>query len=320
MEGQPSSVAIGAGFRGSQAGHEEMGFVPTPTLDAVAARAMTYLEAGCPLHLRGPSGAGKTMMALHLARQRGRPVLLLLGDPSMASAGLVGAAPPSRPRLQSDALIGNVVRFAAEPGSDTGERSLLTACRDGATLVYDAFNRAPATANTVLLAVLEERLLMLPGGDRYLRCHPAFRAILTSDPADPNGTHPPQTALLDRLVTLDLTECDRDTEIAITARRSGLTEESVAPVIDLLRDIRLSGEYALRPSLRSAIMIASLARQTGLAIENSPGFVQLCLDLLGSRLKPAPDGQPDPHRLEMLRRLIAHFCATQARPGREAAA
>jgi nitric oxide reductase NorQ protein len=322
MEGQPSSVAVGSSAGGPHGCFDGTpAFVRTAALDAFTARAMSYVEAGCPLHLRGPSGCGKTMLALHLARLRGRKVVLLIGDQSLETAGLVGALPPARPRLEADAQIGNVVRLTAEPVAEVGERSLMTACREGATLVYDAFNCAAPSANGVLLGVLAERLLMLPGGgDRYLRVHPDFRAILTSDPAALAGTHPPQNALLDRMVTLDLDEGDRDTEIAITARRAGLTDAAVAPIVDLVRDIRLSGEYALRPSLRTSIMIAQMARQMGLAIEDSPGFVQLCGDMLASRMKPGPDGQPDPRHHQMLQRLISHFCNNSHQPGDEVAA
>jgi nitric oxide reductase NorQ protein len=43
------------------------GFVQTPQIKEVAARALNYLRAGFPVHFRGPTGAGKTTLALHCA-------------------------------------------------------------------------------------------------------------------------------------------------------------------------------------------------------------------------------------------------------------
>jgi hypothetical protein len=42
---------------------------------------------------------------------------------------------------------------------------------------------------------------------------------------------------------------------------------------------------------------------------DEPRFVQLCLDVLGSKLKPDRDGLPDPQQRQLLIQLIDHFCA-----------
>jgi hypothetical protein len=60
------------------------GFVLTPSIERVCRRAMTYLDAGYACHFRGSAGTGKTTLAMHVANQRGRPVILVahprLGD------------------------------------------------------------------------------------------------------------------------------------------------------------------------------------------------------------------------------------------------
>ncbi|MCX7376681.1 MAG: AAA family ATPase [Alphaproteobacteria bacterium] len=53
-------------------------------------RALSYLSAGYPLHLRGPAGSGKTSMALRVAEQLKRPIVLLVGDASFDTRRLVG--------------------------------------------------------------------------------------------------------------------------------------------------------------------------------------------------------------------------------------
>jgi hypothetical protein len=57
-------------------------------------------------------------------------------------------------------------------------------------------------------------------------------------------------------------------------------------------------------------MIARLARVQGVPVSAAEDrFVELCLDVLGSRLKPGPGGEPDPRMRQMLVRLIEHYCA-----------
>ena len=56
-------------------------------------------------------------------------------------------------------------------------------------------------------------------------------------------------------------------------------------------------------------MIAELAARQGLRIGgDDQRFVQLCLDILGAKLKPAADGLPQPQHRAMLQKLIDHFC------------
>jgi gas vesicle protein GvpN len=295
-----------------QAGPEH---VRSPALERLTARAMTYLDAGYAVHFRGPAGSGKTRTALGLAERIGRPVLLLVGDASFDTAALVGAAAGSRTRRIVDRYVTSVMKVETETAPVWLDRALTVACTEGCTLVYDEFNRAPAAANNVLLPVLEERLLVLPKaprGEGAIRVHPNFRAIFTSNPEDHAGTEVAQDALLDRLVTLDLDGFDRETEVAIAAARSGLDVVQAARIVDLVRDFRCSREWTRRPTLRASVMIARLARTQGLAISaGEERFVELCLDVLASRLKAQPSGEPDPRLRGMLVRLIEHYCGAQ---------
>jgi gas vesicle protein GvpN len=163
------------------------------------------------------------------------------------------------------------------------------------------------------LGVLEEGLLVLPTmtrEDSYVKVHPNFRAIFTSNPQEYAGVHESQDALHDRLVTMDLDYYDRETEISITASHSCLPAEQVTPIVDLVRDFRASGEYDQTPTLRSCIMIARVSAMQGLPLSaKNPQFVQICLDILES--KTAFTRQARERRAQqrkMLLSLIEHHC------------
>lgn len=281
-------------------------------LAGIEARALGYLQATFPLHLRGPAGSGKTTLALRLAAQLKRPVMLLVGDASFDTRHLVGSEGGTRTRRVVDRYISSVMKVESETESVWLDRTLTVACTEGCTLIYDEFNRAPPTANNVLLTVLEERVLVLPKagrGESYVRVNPDFRAIFTSNPLDHVGTHAAQDALLDRLVTIDLEGFDRADEIRIVAQRSGLSAAASSRIVDVVRDFRASREYIQRPTVRAALMIAELAARQNLRVASDDGrFVQLCLDILGAKLKPAADGAPQPQQRALLQKLIDHFC------------
>ena len=292
-------------------------FVETPTVRDLTERALAYLAAGFPVHLRGPSGTGKTTLALHVAARLGRPVMLIAGDDEFATSDLIGGQHGYRYRKVRDNFIHSVLKIEEDAVKRWVDHRLTTACREGFTLVYDEFTRSRPEANNVLLAVLEEQLLILPTMDRkdgYLKVHPDFRAIFTSNPKEYAGVHETQDALSDRLVTLDLDYYDRETEIAITRAKSGLAEEDAAHIVDVVRDFRATGEYDQTPTLRACIMIASvLARRGQRPAADNPYFVQVCLDLLESRATFAPPADERRSRQrKMILDLIAHHCREEA--------
>jgi gas vesicle protein GvpN len=279
-------------------------FVTTPEVLDLADRALAYLRTGFPVHLRGPSGTGKTTLALHVAAQLGRPIVLIVGDEEFATSDLVGAQQGFRYRRVVDRYIHSVVKVEEDAVQNWVENRLTMACREGLTLVYDEFTRSRPEANNVLLSVLEERMLVLPDGrgNPYVQVHPQFRAIFTSNPGEYAGVHHAQDALSDRLVTLDVDFYDRATEIAITAARANLDHEQAARIVDLVREFRATGEYDQTPTLRACIMIARVVAQQGiLASASDRRFVTICLDILESKKAIAGREQ---ERRQQQRRLI----------------
>ena len=111
---------------------------------------------------------------------------------------------------------------------------------------------------------------------------------------------------------MDLDFYDRETEIAITAARSGLPPEEATRIVDLVRDFRASGEYDQTPTLRACIMIAKVSAMQGLQPSaRDPRFVRTCLDMLESKTAFTSQAQERrPQQRKMLLSLIEHHCGS----------
>jgi len=259
-------------------------FVVTPFIESICRRCLAYLEAGYPVHLSGPAGTGKTTLAMHLAGLLGRPVMLIYGDEEFGSSDLLGGDKGLVSRRLVDNYVHSVLKTEENVKSIWVDQRLTTACKSGYTLVYDEFSRSHAEANNVLLSLLEEKLLVLPEGrygESYVSVHPEFRAIFTSNPDEYAGVYTPQSALLDRMITIKLGCYDVETEIAITAAKSGLPTKDAEKIVGIVRALREETDNTMQPTIRASIMIGRLLchRQGKLKLDDEV-FMETCLDVL----------------------------------------
>ena len=295
-------------------------FVATPHVQALTERALAYLEVGYAVHFAGAAGTGKTTLAFHVAAKLGRPVTLIHGDDEFGSSDLTGKDSGYRKSKLIDNYIHSVLRTEESMNTQWVDNRLTTACANGNTLIYDEFNRSRPEANNALLSVLEERILNLPGlrqnGQGYIEVHPDFRAIFTSNPEEYAGVHKTQDALMDRLITLNLDNFDRETEIQIGVAKSGLARTDAEVIADIVRDLRGVGVSNHRPTIRATIAIAKiLAHRRAHARVDDPVFQWVCHDVLTTdTAKVTRDGQSVmPRKID---ETMAKICGVSLKPRR----
>ncbi len=289
-------------------------FVETSYIKRLTRRALNYLKVGIPVHFRGPTGTGKTTLALHLASKIGRPSVLLHGDEEYKTSDLVGGEHGYRYRYLRDNFISSVLKVEQDMYKRWMDNRLTIACRDGFTLVYDEFTRSRPEANNILLSVLQEKIMDLPmerqGEERhYLKVHPNFCAIFTSNPEEYAGTHKAQDALRDRMVTMDLDYFDRKTEVAITQAKSGFSKENAGKIVDIVRAMRKGNPCEFPPTVRSCITLAKAVEiNKGKVSVSNFTFRELAQDILVSQTTRSPWSTKRKEIKELVEELIKKFC------------
>jgi len=290
-------------------------FVETPYIKRLTRRALSYLKIGIPVHFRGPTGTGKTTLALHVASKVGRPAVLIHGDDEYKTSDLVGGEHGYRYRYLRDNFISSVLKVEQDMYKRWVDNRLTLACKYGLTLIYDEFTRSRPEANNVLLSILQEKVMDLPPtreGEEafYLKTHPNFCAIFTSNPEEYAGTHKAQDALRDRMVTIDLDYFDRKTEVAITQAKSDLPKEEVEKIVDVVRGIRKSNPGCeFPPTVRSCINLArALVINKGRISAADPIFRELTQDILISQITRSPWSPKRKETKELAERLIKKYC------------
>jgi nitric oxide reductase NorQ protein len=260
-------------------------FVETEYIKSITDRGLTYIKAGFPVHFRGPSGTGKTTIAMHLASKIGRPVIIIHGDAEYKTSDLVGSESGYRFRKLDDRFIHSVHKVEEDMEKKFVDNRLTIAVKNGFTLLYDEFTRSRAEANNILLPILQERMMTTSAGkdDYYMKVHPEFRAIFTSNPEEYAGVNRTQDALRDRMVTLDVDHFDYETELQIIRAKSNLTLEDAEKIVKIVRGLRESGKTEFDPTVRGSIMIAkTLATINATPSKNNEMFRLICQDILTS--------------------------------------
>jgi nitric oxide reductase NorQ protein len=293
------------------------GFVETPQVREVSKRALNYLDSGFPIHFRGPTGAGKTTLGLHVAYKLGRPMLLIHGDDQFTSADLTGTTQGYRRKKVIDEFVRGVSKTEESMQKDWVDHRLTVAVREGYTLLYDEFNRSRPEANNILLSILQEGVLDFPvsggKGEVYLKVHPEFRIIFTSNPEEYAGVHKTQDALLDRMITIDLDHYDAETETKITAAKAELQENDAAKIVTMIRELRAKSKSGYLPTVRGSIMVGtSVQRYEGAYISStSEPFRKICHDVLIAEMARKETREERGALSAFLDRLIDKHCGPE---------
>lgn len=269
---------------------EEMNFVETPAVMDIEERVLLWIDAGYPVHLIGPTGCGKTALAMHVARKLERPVVWINGDEQVSTTDLIGGYSQVEVESLRDKYIHNVFKSSDILKADWVDNPLTLACKYGYTLVYNEFSRTKPAANNVLLSVLEEEILELPtkfGEERYVNVHPDFNAIFTSNPIEYAGVYRPQDALLDRLIGIYMDFYDFETEAEIVMAHANVPKKIAERVVKVIRGLRemgnVEGDSIEKPGTRACIMIAQ-----GLEVLNRYGnedIERISADVLTSKVR-----------------------------------
>jgi nitric oxide reductase NorQ protein len=292
-------------------------FVETKYVRDLTSRALAYIEAGFPVHLRGPSGTGKTTLGMHVASKIGRPVVLLHGDEGFTTSDLVGGEYGYRVRKVVDNFISRVLKTEEDMVKRWVDNRLTIACKYGFTLIYDEFTRSRPEANNILLSILQEKMMDLPAGrggqDPYLKVDPNFTAIFTSNPEEYAGVHRGQDALRDRMITMDLDHFDFDTEVSITRAKSRLSKSNAEKIVQIVRGLRESGKCEFAPTVRGSIMIAKTVKVCRISLLKSNGtFSQVCQDILASETSRVGSKTNQMKVKEIVKELVEKFSGIES--------
>ncbi len=261
-------------------------FVESPETAAVTERVERWVSADRPVHLIGPTGCGKTALAVRVASERDRPVVWINGDADLDTSDLVGDYDEQERVSIRDKYIHNVTKSTDIVRDRWVDNPLTVAVREGATLVYNEFSRTKPAANNALLSVFEEGILELPGqrgDDRIVDVHPEFRAILTSNDVEYAGVHEPQDALLDRLVGVYMDYYSAETEVEIVRSHVADVPVSLAEdCVEVLRTVREEFEWNL--GTRGAIIAAEGMMTAPEEARDDALFVEVVTDVVSSKV------------------------------------
>lgn len=233
-------------------------FVDTPEVRELGGRIKLWIKAGYPVHLIGPTGCGKTTVAMNTAAELGRPVVWINGDESISTTDLIGGYSQLEKESLRDRYVHNVFKGKDIVKVEWIDNPLALACKYGYTLVYNEFSRTMPVANNILLSVFEEGILELPtkfSQERYIKVHPDFNAILTSNSVEYAGVHRPQDALLDRMVGMYMDYYSFDTEVKIVIAHTGLKKHDAEQIVKVVRALREKLSNAQKPGTRASVMI-----------------------------------------------------------------
>jgi gas vesicle protein GvpN len=204
----------------------------------------------------------------------------------MTTTDLIGGYSEMEAESVRDKYIHTVMKARDRTRFSWVDNPLTLACKYGYTLVYNEFARSKPEANNVLLSVLEEKILELPtmfGDNRYVKVHPDFVIILTSNSIEYAGIHKPQDALLDRMINIYMDYYDYGTELKIAQAHTHLPFGEAEKVVQVIRTIREKMPEPSKPSTRAEIMICQGLKALG-RNRSKEDIEQIYIDVLATKI------------------------------------
>ena len=119
---------------------------------------------------------------------------------------------------------------------------------------------------------------------------------------------------MDRMITIQMGNFDRETEIRIGMAKSGLARGDAEVIVDIVRELRGTGVDNHRPTIRATIVIARiLAHRRARARLSDPVFQWVCHDVLSTETaKVTSQGQSVmPDRID---ESMARVCGASFKP------
>lgn len=266
-------------------------FVETEIVKRYQDKVLLWLKAGYPVHIIGPTGCGKTALAIRVAEKLGKPCIWINGDEAVTTHDLIGGYSKIEMTSLRDKYIHNVYKDKDTLEPIWVSNPLTLAVKHGYTLVYNEFSRTKPEANNILLSILEEGVMELPtkfGEERYVKVHPNFSLILTSNNIEYAGVHKPQDALLDRIAAIHMNYYDEDTETKIVRAHSKLPELESNKIVKIVRRLRNQFTGAEKPGTRPAIMIAQAIQASGDGCSKEL-FQDICVNAIASKFESFDD-------------------------------
>jgi hypothetical protein len=93
------------------------------------------------------------------------------------------------------------------------------------------------------------------------------------------------------MVTIELRHFDKQTEVAITRAKSGLSASKSERIVNLVRRVRSAKSNGLTPTIRACIMIGKVLKLRGSHAQADDSiFREVCLDVLTSEV---PKGEKE---------------------------
>ncbi|SDN73558.1 gas vesicle protein GvpN [Alkalicoccus daliensis] len=263
-------------------------YVETDETNSLIERAVRVLSTGYPVHLTGKSGAGKTALAMEIAKRRERPVSVITGNHEMSNEDLLGGITGLTSTKLVDNFISTVYKKEVNIKEDWTPGRLVEAAEKGHTLIYDEFSRSRPETNNLFLSILEERVIPLYGTKQkqsQVQVHPEFNIIFTSNPIEYAGIFEKQDALMDRLITMEVAFTQKTTE-AIIQHTADIRHKDARYIWSILKKLESEvGDAKELLSIRSALMIATISKKAEIEIDKENNdFVQVCQDVLSGEV------------------------------------